>query len=126
MYIVSMEATHMNQQEAIQHAYRLWKKWVSFRPAYGRNGYLGYADSPEGYRAFDLDKIHECMLHEARWHRTGKSNATPGLIKEVKGELILLGKVRAALHPRYLRRSARLQTARLRRLQTRSGQARCW
>lgn len=74
---------------ANSHAYRLWLKWVSDRPHYsGLNG---------STISYDLDRIRASMLQEARWHRTGKSNATPGLIREVKGELILLGKVRKAL-----------------------------
>ena len=87
----------MTWTEANSHARRLWQKWVSGRPAYGLHGYLGETDSPLEYRFYDVAKIHECMLQEARWHRTGKSGATPALISEVKGELILLGKVRKAL-----------------------------
>lgn len=83
----------MTSNEAITHAYRLWKKWVSARPAVGVNGYLIH--SHETYKAFDLDYIHNCMLREYRWIRSGK--VTPGLIREVKGELVLLGKIRKAL-----------------------------
>jgi hypothetical protein len=83
----------MTWNEAHAHAQRLWTKWVSSNPAVSILTHGPYAE----YVAYDLDRIHASMLSEARWHRTGKSNATPGLIREVKGELILLGKVRKAL-----------------------------
>lgn len=73
----------MTFRDAIQHGYRLQEKWVgkTHEPGVG----------------FELDRIHASMLRESRWHRTGKSSATIGLIKEVKGELVLLGKIRNTL-----------------------------
>jgi hypothetical protein len=87
----------MTKNDAILAATVLWKKWVSLRPAVGHNGYLQQSDSMEDYRFYDLPKLHEVILHEYRWHRTGKSTATPSLQREVRGELILLGKIRKAL-----------------------------
>jgi hypothetical protein len=65
--------------EAHSRAMFLYEKWVSFD------------------KKLDLDRIHASMLQEARWHRTGKSGASAGLISETKGELILLGKIRKVL-----------------------------
>ena len=82
--------------EASNKAQMLWTKWVSDKPA---SGILTHGlNAP--FVAYDLDRIHASMLQEARWHRTGKSSATPALISEVRGELILLGKVRKALAER--------------------------
>lgn len=83
----------MTWQEANTHAYRLWAKWVSDKPHSSILTHGPYAP----YIAYDLDRIHASMLQEARWHRTGNSKATESLIREVKGEMILLGKVRKAL-----------------------------
>ena len=84
----------MDWTSANTEASRLWKKWVSDKPAKGiHNGYT----EQEHYQAYDLERIHSCMLQERRYHATGKSNATPAIISEVKGELILLGKIRKAL-----------------------------
>jgi hypothetical protein len=71
----------MTQSEASRKAWELHLKWV------------GTCNSTD----FNLGRIHASMLHEVRWHRTGKSSATLSLIAETKGELILLGKIRKAL-----------------------------
>lgn len=84
----------MTWTEANTHAYELWVRWVSSKPHQGHhNGFTEQAD----YQAYNLDRIHASMLQEARWHATGKSKASPTLISEVKGELILLGKIRKVL-----------------------------
>ena len=83
----------MTRNEADIKAQMLWEKWVSDKPAVS---ILTHGPNAE-HVSFDLDRIHASMLREARWHRTGKSNATSSLISEVRGELILLGKVRKAL-----------------------------
>ena len=87
----------MNTSTAIQIAHKLWVKWVSARPAIGRDGYLRSSDDMAEYRFYDIPTIHDSMLREYRWIRTGKAKVTPGLVREVRGELILLGKVRRAL-----------------------------
>jgi hypothetical protein len=49
------------------------------------------------YQFYDLDVIHRSMLQEYRWIRTGRAKVSPALITEVRGELIMLGKIRKAL-----------------------------
>ena len=85
----------MTWNEANTAAQRLWTKWVSDKP---HVSILTHGPNAE-HVSYDLDRIHDSMLREARFHRTGKSTATPGLISEVRGELILIGKVRKALRP---------------------------
>lgn len=83
----------MTWNEANTKARILWTKWVSDKPA---SSIL--TDGPNAPPvAYDLERIHDSMLREARFHRTGKSKVSAGLISEVKGELILLGKIRKAL-----------------------------
>ena len=83
----------MNRNEANTAAQKLWTKWVSDKPAVSILTHGPFAE----HVSFDLDRIHASMLQESRFHRTGKSKASAGLISEVKGELILLGKIRKAL-----------------------------
>jgi hypothetical protein len=83
----------MTRNEANTKAQMLWTKWVSDKPAVS---ILTHGPNAE-HVSFDLDRIHASMLQESRFHRTGRSNATAELISEVKGELILLGKIRKAL-----------------------------
>lgn len=87
----------MDSMEAIPIAYKLWHKWVSARPAIGIDGYMRSSSDPNDYQGYDLDKIRECIRAEIRFHRSGKSNASVALMREVRGEAILLGKVRMAL-----------------------------
>lgn len=87
----------MDRNTAMTEAMNLWTKWVSAKPYAGFDGYVIRTSIPEEYEFYNLDLIHASMLKEARWHATGNSSASPALISEVKGELILLGKVRKAL-----------------------------
>jgi len=87
----------MDWNTANTEATKLWYKWVSSRPAVGIDGYLQQSRDMADYKLYDLDRIHSSMLQEYRYIRQGTSRATPGLISEVKGELILLGKIRKAL-----------------------------
>ncbi len=87
----------MTHNQASTRAAELWRKWVSARPAVGFNGYLQESREMADYRFYDLPTIHRSMLQEFRYIRTGKSRATPALITEVRGELIILGKIRKAL-----------------------------
>ena len=87
----------MKWNEANTKAYELWATWISSRPAVGFDGYISQSTNPDDYQPYDLDVIHDSILRESRWHATGQSKASPALISEVKGQLILLGKIRKAL-----------------------------
>ena len=81
----------MTWQEALREAMRLQRKWVG-------QAYIGqYGCTGSGY---ELDRIHSSILREARFHRSGKSTASAGLISETKGDLIRLGKIRKVLAPK--------------------------
>jgi hypothetical protein len=83
----------MTWNEANTAAQNLWLKWVSANPA---QSILTHGPDTQ-HVSYDLDRIHASMLQEFRWHCTGRSSASAGLISETKGELILLGKIRKAL-----------------------------
>lgn len=83
----------MTWNEAHTTANRLWTKWVSDKPHVSI-----LTHGPDAVcAAYDLNRIHASMLHEHRFHRSGKSTATAGLMREVRGELVLLGKLRKIL-----------------------------
>jgi hypothetical protein len=86
MYNLSMEATQMKTmtwQEALREAMRLQRKWVG--------------QTYEQTAGYEMDRIHSAILRESRFHRTGRSTASAGLISETKGDLIRLGKIRKVL-----------------------------
>ena len=87
----------MTWTEANTAARKLWVKWVSSRPAVGFDGYLQVDTDPTHYKFYDLDYAHKCILEDYRATLKNPSRITPSLFREVKGELILLGKVRKAL-----------------------------
>lgn len=69
----------MTKSEAAAKAIVLWQKWVT------------------SGSHFNLDRLHDVILRESRFHATGKSYASLSLIAETKGELIALGKIRRVL-----------------------------
>lgn len=66
-------------QEAAATATRLWHKWVTT------------ANSD-----VDLDRIGEAMSRELAYFETGHSPMSAGLARELRGERVLLGRVRGA------------------------------
>ena len=83
--------------EANTIARKLWIKWVSGRPAVGHDGYLVVDTDPTHYKFYDLAYIHKCMLDDYRATVKNPSRMSLAAFKEVKGELILLGKVSKTL-----------------------------
>ena len=77
----------MTWTEANSHARRLWQKWVSGRPEYGLNGYIGERIRPLIIVSMTWAKSTIRCFKRLDWHRTGKSGATPACIREVKGEI---------------------------------------
>ena len=75
----------MTIHEAINHAYRLHRKWVSDREI---SQGLGY----------DLDRIAASIRQEIQWNRRHPARCSKTLQSEIIGESILLGKVRKALN----------------------------
>ena len=87
----------MTQNEASEKAAELWQEWVSARPAIGYNGYLQESSDMNEYRFYDLSVIHRSMLQEYRWTLKNPARMTVECFSELKGKLVLLGKVRKAL-----------------------------
>jgi hypothetical protein len=71
----------MTVSEAIKHAYHLYDEWIGPR----KLGQVG----------FDFDRIRRSMLQELRYDQTRGDRV--GVVREIKGELVLLGKVRKVL-----------------------------
>lgn len=74
----------MTYSQAITHAYELHKEFVSERDIIMGKG-------------FDLKRIHASLLQEFRWTRKTPGRMTPAAFSEIRGKLILLGKVRKAM-----------------------------
>jgi len=72
----------MDVSEAIKHAYKLHREWVSDREIREGKGY-------------DLDRIHASMLQDYRYRR-GKPQFA-AVCQEIWGQFTLLGKIRKAL-----------------------------
>lgn len=75
----------------------LWREFISLRPAVGLNGYLRHSTMPDDYRYYDLETIRASMLSELRATRKNPSRMTTAALRELRGKLILLGKIRATL-----------------------------
>ncbi len=71
----------MNRSTAINAAYRLHIEWISEREILQGKG-------------FDLDRIHKVMLTD---YRRRSSGVTQGYVRELRGQLILLGKIKKTL-----------------------------
>ena len=70
------------QSWAIKQAYWLMERWIGTTEIRAGKGY-------------DLDRIHASMLHEYRYQRTRADRK--GVTSEIRGELVMLGKIRKAL-----------------------------
>ena len=66
---------------AIQHAYKLQEMWIGKR----KPGEIG----------FDFERIRRSMLQDYRYRR-GKPQFS-GVAREIRGQFVLLGKVRKTL-----------------------------
>jgi hypothetical protein len=71
----------VNSFIAIRHANRLWEIWIG-----------PLCRKPQG---FDFDRIHASMLQDYRYRRNKPQFA--GVCREIRGQFVLLGKVRKAL-----------------------------
>jgi hypothetical protein len=69
----------MTHGQAISKSYELYEEWVSFD------------------KQVDLNRVHASMLQEYRWTLKNPGRMTAACFSELKGKLILLGKVRKAL-----------------------------
>jgi hypothetical protein len=72
----------MTIHEAIKHAYNLHEMWVSAREIREGKGY-------------DLARVHASMLQDFRYRRTRPVFAD--VVREIRGQFVLLGRVRLAL-----------------------------
>jgi hypothetical protein len=72
----------MTQSEAIDFGYAMWAMWRSSTPF-------------SSERPYDFDLIRESMLQDLRYRR-GKPTFA-GVTREIRGQLVKIGKARKAL-----------------------------
>lgn len=69
----------MNWMEACRESQKLYQMWVGKVPSEGVN----------------LDRIHTSMLQDYRWRRNKPQFS--GVVREIRGQFVLLGKIRKVL-----------------------------
>jgi len=77
----------MSSRDAIWHAYKLWEEWIG--PIHGRGPDFSVTSCES------LDRIHKSMRDEYRYQRTRADRKA--VTREIRGKLILLGKVKAVV-----------------------------
>ena len=83
---MTLNTPALTQTRAISEMYRLFEKWI---------GSVQLRNPPFACNAAHMDQIRASMLQDLRYQRTREDRKA--ITREIRGEMILLGKIRKAL-----------------------------